>query len=100
MSAVVDWYRTVTDSERNPLKTLAPAQRFQTMTVLGLMWTTIFCAAAGAWLWFGELAVVHLLLALGTLLTGLEFRSASRRGTYRDYPNPDGTARYDDVWGG
>jgi hypothetical protein len=95
---MLDWYRTLSDSDRNPPKNLAPAQRFQAMTVLGLMWTTIFCAAAGAWLWYGEIVVVHLLFALGTLITAVEFRAASKIATYRDHPNPDGTARYDDVW--
>lgn len=37
--------------------------------------------------------------ALGRL-DGLTFRQASRTGTYRDHPAGDGTARYDDVWGG
>jgi hypothetical protein len=96
---MLDWYRTISDSDRNPLKNLPPAQRFQMMTMLGLMWTAIFCAAAGAWIWFGEIVVAHLLLALGALITGLEFRAARQVATYRDYPNPDGTARYDDLWG-
>jgi hypothetical protein len=91
--------RIISDSDKNPLKNLAPAQRFQTMTVLGLMWTVIFCTAAGAWLWFGELVVAHLLLALGALITGFEFRAASYARSYRDFPAKDGSARYDDVWG-
>ena len=39
-------YRAVMDSNVNPLRALHPAQRFQTMAVLGTMWTTIFCGAA------------------------------------------------------
>ena len=56
---MLDWYRNISDSDRNPLRNLPPAQRFQTMAILGLMWTAIFCAAAGAWLWFGEIVVTH-----------------------------------------
>src|SRR5215217_1948824 len=55
-------YRAVMDSNVNPLRALRPAQRFQTMAVLGTMWTTIFCGAAGAWLWYGELVTLHLLV--------------------------------------
>lgn len=94
-----DFYRFVMDPERNPLRHLMPAQRFQLMTLLSMMWTTIFCAAAGVWYLYGELVVVHLLLALGVLITGITFRNARRSGTYRDHPVTDGTARYDDVWG-
>lgn len=39
---MLDWYRTISDSDRNPLRNLPPAQRFQTMAILGLMWTARF----------------------------------------------------------
>lgn len=92
-------YRAVMDPEVNPLGRLPAAQRFQRMLALGIMWTTVFCAAAGAWLWYGELLVAHGLLAAGFLATGLVFRQSEGAGTYRDHPLKDGTARYDDVWG-
>ncbi len=92
-------YRSIMDSDANPLRALPPAQRFQAMALLGSMWATIFCAAAGAWLWYGEIIALHLLVAVGFLVTGLTFRQAGRSGSYRDHPNQDGTARYDDVWG-
>ena len=60
-------YRAVMDSDYNPLRSLLPAQRFQVMVLLSVMWTTIFCAAAGAWFWYGELIAVHLLFAFGFL---------------------------------
>jgi len=87
------------DSRRNPLRNLAPQRRFQAMSLLALMWTTIVCAGAGLWFWYGELVAAHLLVALGILVTDATFRSARRSGTYRDHPARDGTARYDDVWG-
>ena len=96
---MTSWYRAIMDSERNPLSSLAPAQRFQIMAALSVMWTTIFCAFAGAWLWYGELILGHILLAFGTLVTGYTFHKASIAKTYRDHPDHDGTARYDDVWG-
>ena len=92
-------YRSIMDSERNPLNTMLPAQRFQVMVVLSLMWTSIFCTAASAWFWYGELIAVHVLLALGVAITGMTFRAAPKAETYRDHPKTDGTARYDDVWG-
>ena len=41
---MLDLYRTVMDSEKNPLRHLPPVQRFQGMVVLSLMWAAIFCA--------------------------------------------------------
>jgi hypothetical protein len=92
-------YRSIMDSDQNPLKTLPPAQRFQVMVVLSLMWTSIFCTAASVWFWYGELIAVHVLLALGVAITGMTFRASPKAATYRDHPKTDGTARYDDVWG-
>ncbi len=96
----MELYRLVMDSDRNPLNILPPAQRFQLMTYLGLMWTVIFCTSFGAWYWFGHLVIFHVLITLGFVVTGLTFRSAQTRYGYRDHPREDGTARYDDVWGG
>ena len=93
-------YKLVMDSKYNPLKNLPAAQRFQIMVGLSFMWTTIFCAGAGAWMLYGEYLAIHLLLALGVLLTGVTFHGAKRTTTCRDQPLPDGTARYSDVWGG
>ena len=97
-------YRAVMDENTNSLRSLPLVQRFQVMVFLSLMWSTIFSAAAGAWLWYDELMVGHVLFLLGVFLTALTFRSATRSGktspaTYRDHPLEDGTARYDDVWG-
>ncbi len=96
----VSAFRSVMDPRVSPLRHLRPAQRFQAMCILGTMWTTIFCLGTSAWLYYGALVVFHFLLAFGTLVTGLTFSLASSKGgTYRDFPLPDSTARYDDVWG-
>jgi hypothetical protein len=92
--------KVVMDPENNPLRKLPSAQRFQIMVILSVMWTTIFCASAGAWFWYGELMIGHLLVALGIISTSFVFQSARPIATYRDFPVKDGTARYDDVWGG
>ena len=47
------------------------------------MWATIFCGAAGAWLWYGELVTLHLFVAAGFLVTGLTFANAAPTETYR-----------------
>ncbi|MEM7222323.1 MAG: hypothetical protein AAF495_05050 [Pseudomonadota bacterium] len=97
----MDWYHQVMDSRRNPLRHLPKAQRFQVMVLLSFMWSAIFSTSAGLWFWYGEIVAVHLLLALGTVVTGLTFRGAEAAGvkSYRDHPAPDGATRYDDVWG-
>lgn len=92
-------YRAIMDPSVNPLSNLRPAQRFQAMLFLSVMWTTIFCAGAGAWFWYGELMSLHVLLSAGTLVTGFTFYRAKAVATYRDFPANDGYTRYDDVWG-
>ena len=92
-------YNLIMDADVNPLSKLPRAQRFQIMVYLSFMWTTIFCAAAGAWLWYGELLIAHVLVALGFLVTGMTFHRASKVTSHRDVPVQDGTARYDDIWG-
>lgn len=96
---MISTYRALMNENENPLQALPPAQRFQLMLWLSVMWTTIFCVMAGAWLWYGELMVAHILFALGFAVTGFTFVGSRKRGTYRDNPAADGTARYDDVWG-
>lgn len=72
------WFRTIVNSDRYALGELPPTQRFQIMTTLSLLWTAIFCAATGAWLWYGEIVVAHVLVALGLVATSVTFRSARR----------------------
>ena len=79
-------YRAVMDSSANPLRALHPAQRFQAMAILGTMWTTIFCGGAGAWLWYGELVTLHLLVAAGFLVTGVTFANVASAVTYPGRP--------------
>jgi hypothetical protein len=86
-------YRLVMDPDVNPLRATPPAQRFQTMVYLSVMWTAIFCAAAGAWFWYGHILAVHLLFAAGFLITGLTFQAADRpariaRRAGRGSPSP------------
>ncbi len=97
-------YRTIMDSDRNPLRALPPAQRLQAMIILSVMWTTIFCLSTTSWLWYGELVLGHVFVLLGIAITAMTFRSASEEkepgvAGYRHHPRKDGTARYDDVWG-
>jgi hypothetical protein len=69
-------YSLMMDADRNPLLRLPPAQRFQIMIYLAIMWTTIFCAAFGLWFWYGELIVAHTLVVFGFVLTSITFASA------------------------
>lgn len=94
-------HAAVMDPARNPLSGLPQVQRFQIMTLLSIMWTVIFSSALGAWLYFGELVVAHVLLLLGIFVTTYVFATGLQgQPTYRDVPLDDGTPRYNDVWGG
>lgn len=82
----MDWYTAIMNSERNPLRSLPPVQRFQLMVILSMMWTAIFCAGAGLWFWYGEIVAAHVLVAMGILITTLTFRQASRKKSYSAIP--------------
>jgi len=100
-----NYYDLVMNPEANPLNALRPQLKFQLMVYLSLMWTTIFCLSFGAWSYYGELVVGHVLFALGIVVTAMVFthaRGGSGKGrvrTYRDATRSDRTPRYDDVWG-
>lgn len=74
-------YASIMNEEKNPLRRLPKAVRFQLMVVLSVMWTTIFSLAIGSWLWWGELVIGHVAVALGILITGITFREAERRAS-------------------
>ena len=59
---MISIYRSIMDSNVNPLRNLPAAQRLQLMLFLSVMWTNIFCLSAGAWIWYGELIVFHVLV--------------------------------------
>ena len=78
MSTIGNIYRLIMDSDRNPLRRLPKAQRFQIMTMLSMMWTLIFSVGIGSWAWFGELVVFHLAVLLGMFITGWTFGNAKK----------------------
>jgi hypothetical protein len=71
-----DHYAMVMHSDKNPLSRLPPAQQFQIMTYLALMWTAVFCAAFGSWYWYGQPVLAHLFMILGFVITALSFSAA------------------------
>jgi hypothetical protein len=77
IAAMQQNYALIMDADKNPLMILPPAQRFQIMVYLSLMWTTIFCAAFGIWIWYGQILAFHM-LSLGIAVTGMTFEIADR----------------------
>lgn len=74
------WFQAVMDPSRNPLARLQPAQRFQIMATLAIMWSLIFCAMAGIMVWYPAYVAAHfVLLVIGTLTTAVLFKSAGKR---------------------
>jgi len=43
------------------------------------MWTTIFCAGFGRWMWYGELVSAHVLVIFGIVVTSVTFSRAARQ---------------------
>jgi hypothetical protein len=74
-----DSYAVVMDESKNPLQGLPKAQRFQIMTFLSVMWSSLFCLAIGSYAYWGELVVGHVAVAAGVVLTGLTFRQGGKK---------------------
>ena len=96
-------YQMIMDDEVNPFQKLPRVTRFQIMTSLAYMWSAIFSAAIGSYLFFGTLVVFHTLVLVGLFITAYMFNKADQnklnhRDAYRD--EKDGCAKYDDIWGG
>lgn len=69
------FWDVVMNPEKNPLARLPKIVRFQLMTVLALMWTVIFCASAGAFIWLPQFFAAHIILLLmGIFGTSYIFR--------------------------
>ena len=89
ISDMYSWYSVIMNSNKNPLNKLPPAQRFQIMVFLSLMWTTIFTTGASLWMWYGELLTGHLLVALGIALTGSTFQLADNKQVHEEVKSTD-----------
>ena len=72
-------YNNIMDSEHNPLSALPAAQRIQAMIILSIMWSTIFSLSTGAWVFYGELVVGHVLAVVGIWITSITFHDASKK---------------------
>ena len=72
-------YGLIMDASKNPLAAFPAAQSFQTMVYLSIMWTTIFCAGFGRWMWYGELVSAHVLVIFGIVVTSVTFSRAARQ---------------------
>tara|TARA_R110000824_G_scaffold390142_1_gene586481 strand:- start:357 stop:650 length:294 start_codon:yes stop_codon:yes gene_type:complete len=72
-------YNNIMDSEHNPLSALPAAQRIQAMIILSIMWSTIFSLSTGAWIFYGELVVGHVLAVVGIGITAITFHDASKK---------------------
>lgn len=74
------YWDAVMNPERNSLSRLPKITRFQLMTVLALMWTTIFCASAGMFAFFPQFVAAHfVLLLIGVFGTSYVFRLNSEQ---------------------
>jgi hypothetical protein len=73
------YWDAVMNPERNPLARLPKTVRFQLMSVLALMWSVIFCAMAGTFIWLPQFFIAHvILLLLGIFGTSYIFRLHSK----------------------
>ncbi len=94
-----DAFGVIMDGEKNALSGLPRVQRFQVMTYLGIMWSTVFTFGVGYWAMYGQLVLLHVLVALGVAFTGSTFIGAKRLSHRDVIKRKDGTPMYDDIWG-
>jgi hypothetical protein len=73
---IKQYYDLVMNPKQNPLRSLPKYVRFQLMTVLSIMWTTIFSVWSGLTYLFGPSVIIHMLLAMGVIFTAEIFRYA------------------------
>jgi hypothetical protein len=101
MTFVDKYWNIVMDGDKNPFRQLPPMVRYQLMTVLAMMWSFIFCAMLGWFMWFPYYIVGHIvLLTLGALWTNYTFNTAYKMSHRDMYRSPDGQyAMHDDIWG-
>lgn len=71
-------YELIMDPNINPLRTLPKYVRFQLMTILSIMWTTVFSVWSGLTYLFGPSLLIHMVLVLGVVFTAEIFRYARR----------------------
>ncbi len=71
-------YDLVMNAEKNPLRSLPKYVRFQLMTILSIMWTTVFSIWSGLTYLFGPSVIIHMVLVLGIVFTAEIFRYAKR----------------------
>ncbi len=75
-----DPWRSLMDSDSNGLSALPKIVRFQIMVQLSIMWSIIFCLAAGMFAWLPAYALGHMvLLAIGIFGTKWIFNTARFR---------------------
>ena len=85
---VLDFIVIIMDERVNPLSRLPVAQGLQAMLFLSLMWTTVFCAAFGSFLFWGELVLGHALVLTAIVITALTFYPAAKRTEVSSKPLP------------
>ena len=96
-------YQLIMDPESNALNSVPKTVRFKLMMMLAFMWCSIFTVWTGWLAFYGPSVLAHILILIGVFFTADIFaRANSRLLHHRDaMRNPsDGTALYDDLWGG
>ncbi|MEQ8695173.1 MAG: hypothetical protein RLT05_01275 [Bauldia litoralis] len=75
---LTDAYRTLMDPSLNPLSRLPSKTKFQLMTLLAYMWSTVFGIWAGSIWLFGGSVFLHMILLVGVFFTSEIFRYARK----------------------
>lgn len=99
-------YDVIMNENVNAFKYLPNYVKFQLMSTLAYMWCGVFSLGIGSFMWFGTSVVFHTLFIAGIFITAELFKRArnheldhlDHRKAYKN--KKDGTAMYDDIWGG
>ncbi|NQZ14806.1 MAG: hypothetical protein HRT94_08300 [Alphaproteobacteria bacterium] len=98
-----DTYKLIMNEDQNAFRSLPKVVKFQLMVTLAYMWCAIFSFGIGSFFFFGTSVLFHFLFLIGIFFTADLFKRAQQRQLdhricYRNIT--DGSALYDDIWGG
>ena len=95
---LMDTYRSIMDVDFNALRRLPRVVKFQLMSVLSFMWSTVFTIWIGVSWAFGPSMAAHLILLIGVFFTADIFEKARRWTDDSDLEVDGGEPAAASVW--
>jgi membrane protein YdbS with pleckstrin-like domain len=92
-------YRSIMDADSNPLRKLPRVVKFQLMSVLSFMWTTVFTIWVGINWVFGPSMAAHIVLLIAVFFTADIFEKARQWSADNEDDHGHDDAAAPSAWG-